>query len=561
MPRISFESPNGAPGILHVPHAKQKVLIVRVGDFVRQNAGSILTFKDLRSIAGGQNGLLAQCSGTGSGVSPTRIGAAFRKYGGKPTVDAVEATVPFREKLKAMEIDPDIVTILENAAEQTLLDKQNERGKWGRLHSGSLRGQGDAFHEFLSKACRLPPLSREDEIKLALFIERCREDWRDVVLESPAVQDRAFLVLQRFALQPGGSHPFNWINTKERKQEKYEIAHGAVRRWGEMDPAERMHTLRSVDFTIRWLSKQQHALEKLQSGMVDKRLSHDRQEHLLRIAAEDPQALHDRIVLAKEREQEWVRAKDHMAMRNTRLVVSIAMRYKCRGLPHMDLIQQGNQGLLLAMDRYDVGRGCKFSTYATWWIQQSIRRALHEQPRIVRMKNPEARRRIYHADERFLKQHEREATDEELARTAHVDIEEVQSYRHRVVSLDVPVGEDGDDVLGDFVLEDHRESQAQEQVDMHALHAQITKVLNMLTYRERCILQLRLGLGDGNPYTLEECGRVLRVTRERIRQIETSAYKKLRDPRRARHLAPFVRDFLLQEEDKEKENVEKEKES
>ena len=259
---------------------------------------------------------------------------------------------------------------------------------------------------------------------------------------------------------------------------------------------------------------------------------------------ETPKSLRNRVAMVRRVYTQYQRAKKQLSEGNLRLVVSIAKKYRNRGLSFLDLIQEGNAGLMRAVDKFEYRRGFKFCTYATWWIRQAITRAVADQSRTIRIPvhMVETMSRVRNVSRQLLQELGREPSLEEIARRAETTVEEarrVLAMSRYPISLDRPVGNSEDSQFGDLLPDGTAESPAI-GAGQEMLRMRITRVLKSLSYREREIIKLRYGLGDGYSYTLEEVGHIFKVTRERIRQIEAKAVRKLQQPSRSQELVGFL---------------------
>jgi RNA polymerase primary sigma factor len=250
------------------------------------------------------------------------------------------------------------------------------------------------------------------------------------------------------------------------------------------------------------------------------------------------------MVRTRRHQNDYDAAKRDLSAGNLRLVVSIAKRYRNRGLSFLDLIQEGNTGLMRAVDKFEHARGYKFSTYATWWIRQAITRALADQSRTIRLPVHmiETMGKVRAVTRDYIQKIGREPSAEETAEAVGLTLEEariVLKMTRQPLSLDQPVGDHDDSFFGEFV-QDHREDDPLLEMSQQMLKSRVDEALQHLNYREREIIRLRYGLVDGYSYTLEEVGKIFSVTRERVRQIEAKAVRKLQHPVRCRILEGFV---------------------
>ena len=462
----------------------------------------------------------------------------------------------------------------------------------------------DPVRMYLSQMGTIPLLTREEEIRLAKKIETTRMIFRRRCLESDYVVQQAVETLR---LGHTGDLPFDRTmristaedNAKEKIAKRIPFNLRTIEKllesnradWELLQQARKTNDEESTKQLRQRLAIRRRRMAALteecclRTGRIiplsrKLRSIANKMHELeadLRLAAKHPKKFEpDDVLVIKEeleglrslvREEgneltkrvraiktvfwEYEQAKRDLSGGNLRLVVSIAKKYRNRGLPFLDIIQEGNTGLMRAVDKYEYKRGYKFSTYATWWIRQAITRAIADHARTIRIPVHmiETMTKLRNIQKMALQETGREPTIDELSEKLGISASEVRRVmkisRHPV-SLDKPVGESEDSYFGDFI-EDERQNAPSEAAAHDMLKARIESVLKTLTYREREIIKLRYGIGDGYTYTLEEVGRIFKVTRERVRQVEAKAIRKLQHPVRARKLQGFVDGSIYKE--------------
>ena len=452
----------------------------------------------------------------------------------------------------------------------------------------------DPIRMYLTQMGTIPLLTREEEIRLAKKIETTRMIFRRMVLESDYASQQAVEILD---LVHEGNLPFDRTmristaeeNAKEKVAARIPYNVRTIKKllglnreaWeqliGDISDTRRATIIAEMDTRRRKMAtlleeccirtgRIQPLLRKLQSinrkmQDLDRRLAKaekfpdrydpedtfvmgEESQGLKSLVTEELSELTDRTRRIEKVFGEYEQAKRDLSGGNLRLVVSIAKKYRNRGLPFLDIIQEGNTGLMRAVDKYEYKRGYKFSTYATWWIRQAITRAIADHARTIRVPVHmiETMSKLRNIQKNLLQELGREPTVEEIALKAKMPIEEtrrVMKISRHPISLDRPVGESEDSHFGDFI-EDERQESPSDSATSDMLRQRINDVLKTLTYREREILKLRYGIGDGYTYTLEEVGRIFKVTRERVRQVESKAIRKLQHPVRRQRLSSFV---------------------
>ena len=467
-------------------------------------------------------------------------------------------------EIVAQDAKPQGAKVASGPEEETIKEKPGTLPRLARMD--------DPVRMYLRQMGQIPLVCREEEIRLAKEIESAENKFRQAVFEAPGARKEILLVANKIIKAE--------VNLEESIREEPSINRDKIinkfalltsrirstRSQGKMIALfwqldlitslieqvssrikARLRQISEIDYQLKRLRKQKKKVRGKISGLLLKR------KRILREFNAPLPKIKEKIKGIRSRQAKFNRAKKALVEVNLRLVVSIAKKYTNRGLSFLDLIQEGNIGLMKAVDKYDYHRGYKFSTYATWWIRQAITRSIADQARTIRIPvhMTETINRLIRISRALVQEKGREPAPEEIARQMNMGVEKVRGVlkiAQEPISLQTPVGDEGDTHFGDFI-EDKSAVSPANATAYSMLRTEMEDVLTSLTDREKKVLKLRFGVGYGYPRTLEEVGSIFRVTRERVRQIEAKALRKLRHPTRSRRLKNFL-DLSLGEEKK-----------